>query len=100
MTTYSLEELKRNPGKWDECMAPRRQMVITSGGRPSAIVLGIGDINDTELREMLDGMSLSVKLGEARSRIAKENLFMSDEEIEAGIQAVRREMAAERAAAQ
>ncbi|MCD7804220.1 MAG: type II toxin-antitoxin system Phd/YefM family antitoxin [Oscillospiraceae bacterium] len=89
MNFYSVRDLRtESKSMWDN-LAKGNEVVITNNGKPAALMMDVSGDN-------LDLMLLAVRQAKAmiafnsmRSRAASEG-YMSDEEIEAEIQAARR----------
>ena len=92
MKYYSVNEFETNAATIYENVRSDGSVVITSGDKPKFLVLDIGD-NDYE--KLIEAIRQAKAFANFRSmqRISVENgnSLMTDEEIEAEIQAARRE---------
>ena len=88
MMFMQVSELKKSKILW-EMLEREREIIITHDGKPGAIMIPIGSENFDQVRKAIRDARFSQALDEIRQRV-KENPI-SDEEIEAEIQAVRAE---------
>lgn len=90
MTFCSIREL-RNDSKmvWDT-IAQGKEVVITNNGKPSALMINISEDNFEEIIKMISQIKAMNAFKNMREHAAKKG-FLSDEEIEAEIQAARKE---------
>ena len=90
MKYYSINELATNTATIYEDVRSNGSVVITNGDRPEFLMLDIGN-NDYET--FIDAISRARAFAnlESMREIAAQNGYMTDEEIEAEIQAARQE---------
>ena len=74
---------------WDK-LSQEGELVVTNNGRPTALLLNIGDGDFEETLRAMRRVKLLKILNDAREEAAERG-FLSDEEIEAEIQAARAE---------
>ncbi|MCD7888526.1 MAG: type II toxin-antitoxin system Phd/YefM family antitoxin [Oscillospiraceae bacterium] len=89
MNFYSVRDLRtESKSMWDN-LAKGNEVVITNNGKPAALMMDVsGDNLDLMLQAVRQAKAM-IAFNSMRSRAASEG-YMSDEEIEAEIQAARR----------
>lgn len=89
MNFYTARDLRTRPKCIWENLSADGEIVITNNGRPTALLL---DIADGDLEETVRAVRQAKAVGALSSMRAKAAAagFMSDEDIEAEIAAVRR----------
>lgn len=88
----SMRELRMSTGKIKEMLDGNDNIILTTNGKPTALMIGVDE-------EILESTLLGISSLKARialneiNRVAEENgtAYMTDEEINAEIEAVRRE---------
>ena len=88
MNFYTIEELKSAPDGLLQELARDGELVITSGGKPAALMLNLADGGFDETVNAVRQAKAQLAFASIRARAAARG-FMSDEEIEAEIAAVR-----------
>ena len=90
MRFFSVEEFCSGPQDILSALADDSEAVITVQGRPAAIMLGLSDEDPSELLAAISEARAMSAFSAARGEAAKSGYF-SDGEIEAEIEAVRKE---------
>ena len=88
MNFYTIEELQSAPDGLLQELKGNGEIVITSGGKPAALMLNLADGSFEETLNAVRQAKAQLAFASIRARAAARG-FMSDEEIEAEIAAVR-----------
>jgi hypothetical protein len=89
MNFYSVRDLRTTPKSiWDNLLADG-EVIITNNGKPTAILLDIGDGSFEETLKAVRQAKAMIAFNTMRSKAAAKG-FMSDEEIEEEIATVRK----------
>ena len=88
MNFYSVRDLRTTPKTIWENLAVYGEAVITNNGKPTAILVDIADGDFEETLKAVRQAKATIAFNSMRMRAA-ENGYMSDEEIDAEIRAVR-----------
>lgn len=89
MNFYTVRDLRTTPKSLWENLAADGEVVITNNGKPTAIMLDISDGCFEETLKAVRQAKAMIAFNAMRAK-ATSNGFMSDDEIEAEIKAVRR----------
>lgn len=90
MDFYSVRDLRSNSkGLWDE-LSNDNEIVVTNNGKPSALMISIPDGCFDEIVQAVRQAKAMIAFNKMRQNAAAHG-FMSDEEIEAEINAARSE---------
>ena len=88
MNFYSVRDLRTTPKSiWDNLTADG-EVVITNNGKPTAIMIDISDGSFEETLRAVRQAKAMIAFNSMRSKAASKG-FMSEEEIEAEIEAAR-----------
>ncbi len=89
MNFYTVRDLRTTPKSlWDSLVADG-EVVITSNGRPTALLLDIADGSFEETLKAVRQAKAMIAFNSMRSKAASKG-YMTDEEIEAEIAALRK----------
>lgn len=89
MNFYTVRDLRTTPKSlWDSLVADG-EVVITSNGRPTALLLDIADGSFEETLKAVRQAKAMIAFNSMRSKAASKG-YMTDEEIEAEIAAARK----------
>lgn len=90
MNFYSVRDLRTESKKvWDN-LSSGKEVVITNNGKPSALMIDIPDGSFDEIVEAVRQAKAMIAFNSMRRKAAQSG-FMTDEEIEAEINAARSE---------
>ncbi len=89
MNFYSVRDLRTTPKSVWENLSADGEVVITNNGKPTALMLDIADGSFEETLKAIRQARAMIAFNSMRAKAAKRG-YMSDEEIEAEIGAVRR----------
>lgn len=90
MNFYSVRDLRTNSkGLWNN-LSDNNEIIVTNNGKPSALMISIPDGCFDEIVHAVRQAKAMIALNEMRRKAAARG-FMSDEEIEAEINAARKE---------
>lgn len=89
MNFYSVRDLRTNSKSIWENLKGNGEAVITNNGKPAALLLDISEDNFEVTLQAVRQARAMIAFNNMRSRAAMDG-FMSDEEIEAEIEASRR----------
>lgn len=89
MNFYTVRDLRTTSKSIWENLDEHGEVVITNNGKPSALMINIADGSFEETVKAVRQAKAMIAFNAMRTR-ASEAGFMSDEEIEAEIQAARR----------
>ena len=92
----NVREFRSSPKSVWEKLSQKGELVITNNGKPTALMLNIANGEIEELLRAIRQARAMIAINNMRL-IAEENGYMSDEEIEAEIQAYRKEKSMEHA---
>lgn len=90
MNFYSARDLRTIPKSIWNALADNGEVIITNNGKPSALMLNISEDNFESLISAVRQAKAAIAFNRMRAR-AERSGFMSDDEIEAEIQAFRNE---------
>ncbi|GHV47889.1 hypothetical protein AGMMS50268_26740 [Spirochaetia bacterium] len=90
MTFYTARDLRTKPKNIWENLSSGSELVITNNGKPTALMLSIGETNFDEVIKAVRQAKAMIAFNSMRGKAAKQG-FMSDEEINAEIAAYRAE---------
>ena len=89
MNFYTVRDLRTTPKSiWDN-LSTDGEVVITNNGKPTAFLLNIADGNFEETLKAIRQAKAMMAFNSMRSKAASKG-YMTNEEIEAEIEAVRR----------
>ncbi|MCL2106895.1 MAG: type II toxin-antitoxin system Phd/YefM family antitoxin [Oscillospiraceae bacterium] len=91
MDFYSVRELRTSSRNIWDSLSNKGEVVITNNGKPSVLMLDISSGNMEELLRAVKQAQLMISVNRMR-KIAANSGFMTDEEINAEIQAARKEI--------
>lgn len=89
MNFYTVRDLRTTPKSIWENLAADGEAVITNNGRPMALLLDIADGDFEETLRAVRQAKAAIAFNSMRSKAAAKG-YMSEEEIEAEIDAARR----------
>ena len=96
MEFLTVRDLRTSPrGVWEK-LSQNGEVVITNNGKPTALMLNIENGEIEELSKAIRQAKAMMSINNMRL-IAADNGYMTDEEIEAEIQAYRQEKRVEQA---
>ena len=90
MNFYSIRDLRTETKSICEHIQASGEAVITNNGKPTVLMLDISEDNFEEVLQAVRQAKAMIAFNSMR-KIAEDNGFMSEEEIEAEIQAAREE---------
>ena len=90
MNFYSIRELRTEAKSICDPIQSAGEAVITNNGKPTVLMLDISEDNFEEVLRAVRQAKAMIAFNSMR-KIAEDNGFMSEEEIEAEIQAAREE---------
>lgn len=89
MNFYTVRDLRTTPKSIWENLSNDGEVIITNNGKPTALLIDIADGGFEETIKAVRQAKATIAFNSMRSRAA-ENGFMTDEEIEAEIEASRK----------
>ena len=89
MNFYTVRDLRTTPKSIWENLSNDGEVIITNNGKPTALLIDIADGGFEETIKAVRRAKATIAFNSMRSRAA-ENGFMTDEEIEAEIEASRK----------
>lgn len=89
MNFYTIRDLRNTPKSIWENLSNDGEVIITNNGKPTAVLLNIADGSFEETIKAIKQAKAAIAFNSMRAKAAKKG-FMSDEEIEKEIKAVRR----------
>ena len=90
MNFYTVRDLRTTPKAIWKNLTDDGEVVITNNGKPTAIMIDISDVNFEETLKAVRQAKAMIAFNMMRKKAADRG-FMSDEEIEAEINAARSE---------
>ena len=90
MNFYSVRDLRTNAKALWTDLSSGNEVVLTNNGKPSALLIDIPEGDFEEVVQSVRQAKAMIAFNAMR-KIAEDNGFMSEEEIEAEIQAAREE---------
>lgn len=89
MNFYTVRDLRTTPKSIWENLAVDGEVIITNNGKPTAIMLDISGGNFEEMLKAIRQAKVMIAFNSMRSKTASKG-YMSEEEIQAEINAARR----------
>ena len=90
MNFYTARDLRTIPKNIWNTLEAEGEIIITNNGKPTALMLNISETNFDEIVKAVRQAKAMIAFNNMRSKAAKRG-YMSDEEIEAEINAYRKE---------
>ena len=91
MNFYSVRDLRTESKSIWESLANDGEAVITNNGKPTAVMLSVANDNFEEVLKAVRQVRAMIAFNNIRAKVAENNAYMTEEEINAEIAAYREE---------
>ena len=91
MNYYTVRDLRTETKSIWESLSKNGEAVITNNGKPSAIMLDVANGNFEEVLKAIRQARAMMAFNKIREKVAKNNAYMTEGEIEAEIASAREE---------